>query len=132
MVTFDVNRNDPTLNNVEVRRHIRSKRLGRLMGTYQGYELLADGGDSFSFTSDTTYIGEISLTKMENGLMISAKLSNSQTMTEFSHLDKTGEVNNFGMLAFHVNSKTFGSSSTPGKSDNGIEFTNVRLEVIEK
>ena len=55
------------------------------MGTYKGYELLAEGGDSFSFTSDTTYIGEISLTKMENGLMISAKLSNSQTMTDFSN-----------------------------------------------
>jgi hypothetical protein len=132
MVTFDVNRKDPNLNNVEVRRHIRSKRLGRLMGTYQGYELLAEGGDSFSFINDTTYIGEISLTKMEDGMMISAQLSNSQTMTEFSHLDKTCAVNNFGMLAFHVNSKTFGSSSTPGKSDNGIEFTNVRLEVIEK
>ena len=132
MVTFDVNRKDPTLNNVEVRRHIRSKRLGRLMGTYQGYELLAEGGDSFSFTNDTTYIGEISLTKMEDGMMISAQLSDSQTMTEFSHLDKTSAVNNFGMLAFHVNSKTFGSSSTPGKSDNGIEFTNVRLEVFDK
>ena len=132
MVTFDVNRKDPTLNNVEVRRHIRSKRLGRLMGTYQGYELLAEGGDSFSFTNDTTYIGEISLTKMEDGMMISAQLSDSQKMTEFSHLDKTSAVNNFGMLAFHVNSKTFGSSSTPGKSDNGIEFTNVRLEVFDK
>ena len=93
---------------------------------------MAEGGDSFSFTNDTTYIGEISLTKMEDGMMISAQLSDSQKMTEFSHLDKTSAVNNFGMLAFHVNSKTFGSSSTPGKSDNGIEFTNVRVEVFDK
>ena len=51
-------------------------------------------------------------------------------MTSFSYLDKQSKVNHFGMMAFHVNSKTFGSSSAPGKPDNGLKFTQVKLEVI--
>ena len=36
MVTFDVNRDDPGLNNVDIRRHVPIETVGRLMGTYQG------------------------------------------------------------------------------------------------
>ena len=131
MFTFDVNREDPALNNVEVRRHIRKKRLGRLMGTYQGYKLLAEGGDSFTFAPNTTYNGVFQLRKTETGLVLSASLSNQDgEMTSFSFEDEQSNVNHFGMLAFHVNSKTFGSSSAPEKADNGIEFSHVKLEVL--
>jgi hypothetical protein len=37
---------------------------------------------------------------------------------------------NFGMLAIHANSKTFGSSKKPNTPDNGIDFTRVKLEVL--
>lgn len=133
MFTFDVNREDPALNNVEVRRHIRKKRLGRLMGTYQGYKLLAEGGDSFTFAPNTTYKGIFQLRKTQTGLVLSASLSNQDgKMTSFSFEDEQSNVNHFGMLAFHVNSKTFGSSSAPDKADNGIEFSHVKLEVISE
>ena len=133
MFTFDVNRQDPALNNVEVRRHIRKKRLGRLMGTYQGYALLAEGGQSFTFEPNSQYVGHFKIRKTEKGLELSAELlgENGQ-MTEFSYEDVDSDVNNFGMLAFHVNSKTFGSSSTPGKQDNGLKFTHVRVEILSK
>jgi len=131
MLTFDVNRDDPALNNVEVRRHIRTKRLGRLMGTYKGYELLAEGGESFTFEAETTYNGIVTFTKMADGMAVYGAMSNEAgLMTEFSHFDEGSKVNNFGMLAFHVNSKTFGSASSPDKPDNGVEFSNVRLEVL--
>ncbi len=133
MFTFDVNRDDPTLNNVEVRRHIRKKRLGRLMGTYQGYKLLAEGGDSFTFKPNTTYQAVFKLRKTEAGLLLSATLLNQDgEMTSFSYNDEQSNVNNFGMMAFHVNSKTFGSSSTPEKDDNGIKFSHVKLEVLSE
>lgn len=132
MITFDVNREDPTLNNVDIRRHIPIKTIGRLMGTYKGYDLLAEGGESFTFEAGTTYSGIVSIANTGTGLEIEAALSNEDgLMTEFSHFDEGSIVNNFGMLSFHVNSKTFGSSSTPGTPDNGIEFSNVMLEVVE-
>jgi len=119
------------LNNVEVRRHIRKKRLGRLMGTYQGYLLLAEGGNSFTFLPNTTYEGVFQIRKTENGLLLSAALHDENgEMTSFSYEDEGSNVNNFGMLAFHVNSKTFGSSSAPGKDDNGITFSQVKLEIL--
>jgi hypothetical protein len=37
---------------------------------------------------------------------------------------------NFGMLAFWANSNIFGTSATPGEANNGIDFSNVRIEVI--
>ena len=133
MFTFDVNRPDPTLNNVEVRRHIRKKRLGRLMGTYQGYELLAEGGKSFTFAPNMTYHGVFQLRKTTDGLVLSAELRDQKgEMTYFEHEDKGSKVNNFGMLAFHVNSKTFGSSSAPGKPDNGLKFTKVKLQILSE
>ena len=133
MFTFDVNRTDPTLNNVEVRRHIRKKRLGRLMGTYQGYELLAEGGKSFTFAPNMTYHGVFQLRKTTDGLVLSAELRDQKgEMTYFEYEDKGSKVNNFGMLAFHVNSKTFGSSSAPGKPDNGLKFTKVKLQILSE
>ena len=41
--------------------------------------------------------------------------------------DAVAVANNFGMLAFHVNSKNFGSSKAADSPDNGIEFSNVTL-----
>jgi hypothetical protein len=131
MVTFDVNREDPALNNIDIRRHIPIKTIGRLMGTYRGYDLLAEGGPSFMFEPNRTYSGVVSLTKTNAGLEISSELSNEDgVITNFSHLDPDSIVNNFGMMAFHVNSKTFGYSSSPGETDNGIEFSNVKLEIL--
>ena len=133
MFTFDVNREEPGLNNVEIRRHIRKKRLGRLMGTYQGYLHLAEGGQSFTFRPNTTYKGLFQLQKTQTGLVLSAELSNEEgEMTRFSYEDVESKVNNFGMLAFHVNSNTFGSSSTPGKADNGLKFRHVKLEILSE
>ena len=131
MITFDVNRDDPKLNNVEVRRHIRTKRLGRLMGTYQGYKLLDEGGESFTFEPQTSYTAVFSILKTDDGLKISGQLNDeSGEMTGFSFDDKDSNVNHFGMLAFHVNSKTFGSSSAPDKPDNGLDFSRVTVEVV--
>ncbi|MFY0596645.1 MAG: polysaccharide lyase family 7 protein [Cognatishimia sp.] len=131
MVTFDVNRADPTLNNVDIRKHIRIKEVGRLMSTYQGYELLAEGGESFTFAPDMTYRGEVTFQKSAAGLTITGTLNNAAgQMTTFAHTDEGSDVNNFGMLSFHVNSRTFGSTGMPDKPDNGVAFSNVKVEVL--
>ena len=42
---------------------------------------------------------------------------------------KSGEVDNFGMPAFHVNSKTFGLGNRVDAPENGLDFSHVRIEV---
>ena len=59
------------------------------------------------------------MTKAATGLDIRAEMRNADgVMTAFRLLDAESLVNNFGMLSFHVNSRTFGASSTPGRPDN--------------
>lgn len=74
----------------------------------------------------------IALTVLENGVEIAGSLStDGAVISEFSHVDEGSDVSTIGMLAFHVNSKTFGSSKDRDTPDNGIDFSNVRLEIIE-
>ena len=72
----------------------------------------------------------MSVEKLAEGVMITGTLSqDGSLLSEFSFTDEGSKVNNFGMLAFHVNSKTFGSSKKKDTPDNGLDFTNIRLEV---
>ena len=43
----------------------------------------------------------------------------------------SGIANHFGMLGFWANSDTFGSSNTAGNPDNGITFSNIKVEVVK-
>ena len=51
-------------------------------------------------------------------------------LSEFTAADAESRVTSIGMLAFHVNSKTFGSSKKKDTPDNGIDFSNVKIEVL--
>ena len=48
------------------------------MGTYQGYELLAEGGKSFTFAPNTGITGCFQLRKTTDGLVLSAGASNGR------------------------------------------------------
>jgi hypothetical protein len=48
----------------------------------------------------------------------------------FSVIDPTFDSANVGMLAFWANSNVFGSSSTANTADNGIDFSNVKVEFL--
>jgi len=106
---------------------------GRLLGTFKGYESLASGGDPYDFTPEANYTGTMSIKKMGTDVVVTGTLSqDGKLLSEFSHTDKGSDVNNIGMLAFHVNSKTFGSSKKKDTPDNGLDFTNVKIEVMDK
>jgi hypothetical protein len=131
MIDFDINLDDPTLANIDVRKHKVGK-IGRLMGTTKGYKHLAGGGEAYQFVPNQTYTGTISAKKVGNGIEIGGSLSqDGKVLTQFSHVDAESEVNHFGQLAFHVNSVTFGKSNEKGVADNGLDFTNVKIEVLE-
>lgn len=132
MVDFDVNPLDAAAANVEIRKH-RNDIIGRLMGTYKAYDPLAAGGETYRFEPNQTYQGVVSVSKRKDGLEITASLANDGgEVTRFNHFDAASDVNNFGMLSFHVNSKTFGSTNAKGNEDNGITFNNVRLEILQE
>ena len=73
----------------------------------------------------------MSIKKLSNGVELSGLLSEEgKVLSTFSIMDEGSDVNNFGMLAFHVNSKTFGSSKKKDEPDNGLDFSNVKVEVL--
>jgi len=130
MIDFDINLKDAAAANIDVRKH-RIDTQGRLLGTTKGYTRLGGGGDAYTFDPETTYVGTMTIQKITDGVIISGSLSqDGKNLSEFSFIDEGSEVNDFGMLAFHVNSKTFGSSKKKDTPDNGLDFTNIRLEVF--
>ena len=129
MIDFDINLKDATAANIDIRKH-KADEQGRLLGTTKGYTRLGGGGDAYQFEPDTSYTGIIAIQKLVEGVKISGSLSqDGSVLSEFSLVDDGSEVNNFGMLAFHVNSKTFGSSKKTDTPDNGLDFLNIKLEV---
>jgi hypothetical protein len=107
---------------------------GQLMAATGDYTSLspASGGSPYTFAPNTTYVGTISVTRTAAGLDFTGTLSQGATLlSTFTTSDATPTATTFGMLAFHVNSNTFGSSGTPGAADNGIDFTNISIDVTQ-
>ena len=130
MIDFDINLNDPTAANIDIRKH-KDDTQGRLLGTTKGYKRLGGGGDPYQFLPGRTYTGVMAFKRVGNGVEISGSLSHDGSMlSSFSVVDEGSNTNNIGMLAFHVNSKTFGSSKKKDEPDNGLDFTNVTVEVL--
>ncbi|MDB2407028.1 polysaccharide lyase family 7 protein [Jannaschia sp.] len=132
MIDFDIGLTDATAANIDIRRHDDDTQ-GRLLGTTKGYTRLGGGGEPYAFAPNETYTGTIAITVLSEGIEIAGSLSQDGTeLSRFAVTDPEADLDALGMLAFHVNSKTFGTSKTPGEADNGLDFTNVTLEVLEQ
>ncbi|RVU83307.1 hypothetical protein EOL70_16385 [Leucothrix sargassi] len=130
MIDYDVNLKDPTKANINIRKH-KDATTGRLLGTTKGYKDLGAGGNGYQFVPEQSYTGTIAIQKLAKGVKVSGSLSQSgNTLSEFSVTDEESDVNDFGMLAFHVNSKTFGSSKKKDTPDNGIDINNLKVEIL--
>lgn len=131
MIDFDVNLKDPSKANINIRKH-KDATTGRLLGTTKGYKELGAGGDAYQLEAEQTYTAAIAVKKVGTGVEVSAALGHAgKLLSTFGVADAESDVNNFGMLAFHVNSKTFGSSKKKDTPDNGIDFSNVKIEVLQ-
>jgi hypothetical protein len=101
---------------------------GRLMGTTTGFTQLSPTGPdgAFSFTPNSMYTGSFKIERIDATQMrLTATLgSASHTATDVFDSER------IGMLAFWANSNIFGSSGTPNTPDNGIDFSNIRIEYI--
>ena len=131
MVAFDVGMTDASQSAISVLRHTVDTQ-GRLLGTTKGYSKIGRGGEPYAFSPNTAYTGVIAVTRTDDGLTVNGELhQDGALVSTFTVADSDAVLENIGMLAFHVNSKTFGTSKDPNTADNGIDFTNVRVDVID-
>jgi PEP-CTERM motif-containing protein len=101
---------------------------GRLMGTTTGFTNISPSGPDgvYAFAANTTYTGSMTLTRISATQM---QVSGSLGSATHSVTDTFDSVD-VGMLAFWANSGAFGSSGTPGDANNGIDFSNIKIEFI--
>lgn len=131
MIDFDVNLADPSAANIDVRKH-KDDTQGRLLGTTKGYQRLGGGGEPYQFAPEQSYTAVMIIRKLSTGIEVSGALSqDGSILSEFSVTDDGGDLTNIGMMAFHVNSKTFGSSKAKDTPDNGLDFSRVTVDVLE-
>jgi hypothetical protein len=100
---------------------------GRLLGTTTGFtQVMNTGPDAgYTFTPNTQYTGSLMLTRIDDTqFQITGTLGDTTTYSVTDAFDSPS----FGMLAFWANSNIFGSANTPGAADNGIDFSNVKIE----
>ena len=100
---------------------------GRLMGTTTGFTAVSPTGPdgAYVFAPNTTYTGSIAVTRLN-----ATELRITGTLGAATHsVTDTFDSTSFGMLAFWANSNTFGSVGTVNTPNNGIDFSNVKIEL---
>ena len=99
---------------------------GRLMGTTTGFTQFSptgvDGG--YTFAANTTYTGSFTVTRIN-----ATDMQITGTLGSYSHSNTDAfDSADIGMIAFWANSNVFGSASTIGTANNGIDFSNITIE----
>jgi hypothetical protein len=131
MADFDVNTGATA--DTSIREHDLTSALGRLLGTTSEWISMGSGPDAgYTFAPNTEYVGVFAVTRTgADSMAIFSSLSQGGVLlASDTENDASGIANHFGMLAFWANSGTFGSSATPGAPDNGIDFSNIKIEYI--
>ncbi|MCA9237574.1 MAG: hypothetical protein KDA44_19005 [Planctomycetales bacterium] len=124
MMDYDVN---TSTENIQFR--VRSAVSGQLLATTGDYTPVSSGGDPYTLAPGTTYTGVFSIAKAAAGLDLSGSLSDGAgLLSTYSTSDPTGTIGSLDVLAFHANSRIFGSTNASGDPDNGIEFSNIKIE----
>jgi hypothetical protein len=123
---MDMDVNDGT-DDLNIRKHITNSATGRLMSTTGNgsFSSLGNGDNNvYSFAANTQYTGSMSVTRVS---ATEVEVAGTLGAASFSVTDTFDSID-VGMLAFHINSNQFGSSSTAGEPNNGIDFSNVTIE----
>jgi hypothetical protein len=98
---------------------------GRLMGTTTGFTSVGNGPDgAFTFAPNTTYTGSLTITRATATDM---QVIGTLGAATFSIVDPFDSAD-IGMIAFWANSNVFGTANTSGAANNGIDFSNIKIE----
>jgi hypothetical protein len=129
MMDFDVGPLTSGSANITFRQRTDMTSSALMTSTTPYTQIGAAGGNSYSFSPNTSYVGVFSLTRTgADSLDLSGSLYQGVTLlTDWSVSDVSGIVGSVGALGFQVNSSVFGSSSTIGATDNGIDFSNIQI-----
>ncbi len=131
MIDLDVN--DAVASDISIRKHLVNT-SGRFLGTTAEWFSFGSSADAgYVFAPNTEYVGVISITRTEaDGVDIFGSMSQGGTlMDSYTDSDSSGIANHFGMIGFWANTSAFGSSTTAGELvDNGITFSNIKIEVV--
>ncbi len=104
---------------------------GRLLQTNTGFTNVGSSGPdgAYQFAPNTTYTGSLTVTRISPTEMeISGTLSPGTLGTATHSVTDVFDSASFGFLGFHANSNIFGTSATPGEPNNGIDFSNIKVE----
>lgn len=104
---------------------------GRLLQTNSGFTSIGSSGPdgAYQFAPNTTYTGSLTLTRISATEMeILGTLSPGTSGIATHSVTDVFDSDQVGMLAFHANSNIFGSTSTQNVPDNGIDFSNIKVE----
>ena len=130
--SFDVDPLGGGSQDTDFRKHDVLATAGRFLGTTSEWISLSSSSDAgYSFAPNTDYVGVYSITRTAADEVIlnsSLSLAGGAALDSHTHTDSSDIANNFGMLAFWVNSNTFGSSNSADTPDNGLIFTHVKIE----
>lgn len=106
---------------------------GRLLGTTSGFVSQGSGGEAtnYVFAANTSYTGTYSIEKTgASEWMIYSSLDDGNILDFETRTVTSIVTSDYDILAFHVNSDTFGSTNASGVADNGIDFQNVNLQFV--
>lgn len=129
MFDHDVNTDTDDLN---FRQHLVSTitGTGRLMSTTDNFDNVSPSGpdEAYEFLADTQYSGSFSITRISATEVELAGALVTPAGTATHSVTATFDSADYSMLGFHANSNTFGSSNSGGDPDNGIDFSNIKIE----
>lgn len=128
---FDMDVNSGATNNLQFREKGVTT-TARLLGSTSGMTSQGSGGDSYTFTANTAYTGTYAIAKTgASEWQITATLSDGGgLLSEETRTITSIVTSDYDILAFHVNSNTFGSVNTNNVADNGIDFQSVNLQFV--
>jgi hypothetical protein len=123
MMTMDVGLGN---DHIAFRKHDTTASTGLLLGTTIGFTVInpTDSSDGYFIQPGTTYTGSFALKRITATEMELTGALGTYTYSNTSTFDSAS----FGMLAFLVRGDVFGGSNVPNEPDNGIDFSNVRIE----
>lgn len=125
LLDYDVNTGATA--DINFRDHNVGSASGRLLATTGGgsFSSFSSGPDAgYAFVANTTYTGSFSIERVASGLELTGTIGSDT----YSFTDTAPDTFDIGLLAFHVNSNQFGSSNSAGDPDNGIDFSNIRVD----
>lgn len=137
---IDVESADATTD-FDIRKHntgeVPTASSGRLLSTTMGFVGLpgSSGPDEgYAIVANTSYTVDISVARTDlDGLDVAITLTNNTLATELGTLTLNDAAPNsfdFGMLGMGASGGAFGTSNSVGDPDNGIEITNVTVDLI--